>query len=228
MQKHHAAGTARGWFGRSDENGTFPRLASPEPVCLSATLHPWGNKSSQSAETGFWGFAFMGGKMIQRLVVFSVMAWGFQSGITARWCVTLVKWKLCVASFVLNFSICTYKAQIYVSLDVCTVDWAFRWPSNHLWLTDSSSGNLVKRTTEHDSSRIRNTLNKLQAVLCISAESYLLFQPCKLMNPTWWCWVHVSEEEFAIKLHWKIFIHLLKGDSLHLNLFHRTALWCKS
>ena len=54
----------------ADECSSFPRLVPPD-----ATLHPRGNKSSQSAETGFWGFAFMGGKWFKGWVVFTVTAW---------------------------------------------------------------------------------------------------------------------------------------------------------
>lgn len=53
--------------------------------------------------------------MIQRLVIFSVNAcvlYGFQSGLRAKESVMLVKWHLCIASFVFILSIYTDKAQI--------------------------------------------------------------------------------------------------------------------
>lgn len=83
----------------------------------SAALHPRGNKSSQSAETGFWGFAFMGGKMIQRLVVFPVIAWvlyGFRSATAARWSRAFVLLHLSE-----HFPFTLTKAQFYGSLNFC-------------------------------------------------------------------------------------------------------------
>lgn len=74
-------------------SGWVQQLSQTRPswTSLLLPLHPRGNKSSQSAETGFWGFAFMGGKIIHWLVIF-LIAWvlyGFQSGIITRWSVNV-------------------------------------------------------------------------------------------------------------------------------------------
>lgn len=117
VQYHHAQSMAAHGFGwRVDELSSFPSLVPPESVGLYHRVQE-GIKAASQRKQGFWGFAFMGGKIIPRQVIFLI------ASVLHRWnwsdC-NKVKWNLFIARLYLYPS--THRSQLCGLLTLCTIE----------------------------------------------------------------------------------------------------------